>query len=598
MKREVNSVHLLPVFDIGTVNEDANQVLTIDDSINTLCQKRSSLSFCDLPKKVKQQPLKYYLASLDPITGDAQAIVEEIAPYDDFNWGYDPYHYTVPEGSYAVNPEGKPRIVEFRDMVKSLHDLGFRVIMDVVYNHTHQAGLGERSVLDKLVPGYYHRLNPISGEIERSTCCDNTATERTMMAKLMIDSLVVWARDYKIDGFRFDLMAHQPKAAMLEALAAVKAVDTDTYFYGEGWNFGEVANNSQFVQASQWDMAGTGIGTFTDRMRDAVRGGAFNASGEGIRYSQGIANGLGTFPNELQDEASEKRYRESIDLIRLGLAGNLQDFPLVTIDGEQRLGKNIDYSGQQAGYALLPTDTINYVSKHDNQALWDNNQYRVPYALTAVERVRMQIQSLAYPLMAQGIPFIHMGSELLRSKSFVRDSYDFGDWYNYVDFSGQTNNYNQGLPPAKTDKQNWDIVKTVLTRHQGRDMVSPQDIQLANKVFQEFVKIRMGSDLFRLETSEEIVKRVSFLNTGKEQKRGLVVMQLDGKDFNGQSPFERIIVVFNHSQEPVNFAVEGAAELSLHPVQQESADPLIKANKATAEGLQIAPLTTAVLLNS
>ena len=176
----------------------------------------------------------------------AQQIVSELREFDDYNWGYDPYHYTVPEGSYAVNPKGISRLVEFREMVQSIHSLGFRVIMDVVYNHTHQAGLEPNAVLDKIVPNYYHRLDPITAAIEQSTCCDNTAIERVMMAKLMTDSLVVWARDYKIDGFRFDLMGHQTKDAMLVAREAVRAVDPDTYFYGEGWNFGEVANNQSF----------------------------------------------------------------------------------------------------------------------------------------------------------------------------------------------------------------------------------------------------------------------------------------------------------------------------------------------------------------
>ncbi len=109
-------------------------------------------------------------------------------------------------------------------------------------------------MLDKIVPTYYQRLHPITGKIEQSTCCDNTATEHVMMEKLMIDSLVVWARAYKIDGFRFDLMGHQPKTAMLKARDAVRAIDPDTYFYGEGWNFGEVANNQQFIQASQLEL--------------------------------------------------------------------------------------------------------------------------------------------------------------------------------------------------------------------------------------------------------------------------------------------------------------------------------------------------------
>ena len=155
----------------------------------------------------------------------------------------------------------------------------------------------------------------------------------------MTDSLLVWARDYKIDGFRFDLMAHQPKAAMLRARAAVQAIDSDNYFYGEGWNFGEVANNQRFVQASQLELGGTEIGTFSDRLRDAVRGGAFSAQGHDIRQSQGIGNGLATLPNELQTKEALAKYYQYADLLRLGLAGNLAYFPLITANGQAAQGK-------------------------------------------------------------------------------------------------------------------------------------------------------------------------------------------------------------------------------------------------------------------
>ncbi|MBU3059583.1 MAG: DUF3372 domain-containing protein, partial [Pseudomonas indica] len=179
----------------------------------------------------------------------------------------------VPEGSYASDAEGVRRIREFRRMVQALADMGLSTVMDVVYNHTHAAGLADQSVLDKLVPGYYHRRDPVTGAVERSTCCENTASEHFMMEKLMTDSLVVWARHYKIGGFRFDLMGHHMRTNLLNALQAVRKVDPDIYFYGEGWNFGEVAGNARGINATQRNMAGTGIGTFNDRQRDAVRGG-------------------------------------------------------------------------------------------------------------------------------------------------------------------------------------------------------------------------------------------------------------------------------------------------------------------------------------
>ena len=224
-------------------------------------------------------------------------------------------------------PTGRAASSEFREMVQAIHAMGFRLVMDVVYNHTFAARLHEQSVLDKLVPNYYHRLDPDSGEIEQSTCCDNTATEHTMMGKLMVDSLVVWARDYKIDGFRFDLMGHQPKALMLEAYERVRQIDPDNYFYGEGWNFGEVANNALFVQATQNELAGSEIGTFNDRIRDAVRGGRPFDEGAAIRRGQGIASGLLSLPNELQpDDLNRRHYLLALDQIRVGLAGNLGPF--------------------------------------------------------------------------------------------------------------------------------------------------------------------------------------------------------------------------------------------------------------------------------
>ena len=362
----LNNVHLLPAFDIGTVNENANTVISLDDPITKLCAQLDSAFGCH-GQVPQDKSIREILAAFDPASTEAQTLVSQMRQLDNYNWGYDPYHYTVPEGSYATDAMGTTRIVEFREMVQSLHQMGFRVIMDVVYNHTHQYGLAKNSVLDKIVPGYYHRLHPVTGIVEQSTCftCGNTATERVMMAKLMTDSLVTWSRDYKIDGFRFDLMGHQPKAAMLTARDAVRAVDPDTYFYGEGWNFGEVANNSQFVQASQLELGGTEIGTFSDRLRDAVRG-----PGNNTRDSQGIGTGLLTLPNDrLKHTDNKANYLLALDQVRIGLTGNLANYPL----DAQTLGKDVPYGNQPTGYALDPADTVNYVSKHDNQTLWDNS---------------------------------------------------------------------------------------------------------------------------------------------------------------------------------------------------------------------------------
>ena len=587
----INSIHLLPTFDIGTVNENDEQVIDINDSIGKACQVTQSPLLCDTNLDATVS-IRELLTQLPKNDNSRQAIVSAIRADDNYNWGYDPFHYTVPEGSYAINPEGSARIVEFRTMVQQLHNLGFRVIMDVVYNHTHQAGLEPTAILDKIVPNYYHRLDPFTGAIAQSTCCDNTATERAMMEKLMIDSLVVWARDYKIDGFRFDLMAHQPKSAMLKARAAVQAVDPDNYFYGEGWNFGEVANNQRFIQASQLELSGTEIGTFTDRLRDDVRGGAFTAQGAELRKDQGIGNGLATIPNDLNSEVTSdslNTYYTMADQLRIGLTGNLSDFPLKTFNGTTQLGEEIQYGNQPTGYALDPADTINYVSKHDNQTLWDNNQYRIAYHVSTHDRVRMQIQSLAFAVFSQGIPFIHMGSELLRSKGFLRDSYDYGDWFNKVDFSKQTNNYDIGLPPADKDQANWQIINEVIAKNEGRDMVSPEDIAFSSDAFLELIKIRMSSPLYRLTTAEEIIEKVQFHNTGKFQLLGLFIMSIKG-DINTPSQ----LVVFNTSAEELTINLSEFKDYQLHPVLKNGVDSRVKQSINKQGYFSIPALTTSV----
>ena len=596
-KAGINNIHLLPTFDIGTANENNDQVIDLNDPISKLCKLVLAHQLCN--QSNHEITIREYLETLPAETEERQAIVSSIREIDNYNWGYDPFHYTVPEGSYAQNPEGSARIIEFRQMVQSIHNLGFRVIMDVVYNHTHQAGLEPTAVLDKIVPNYYHRLDPITGQIAQSTCCDNTATENVMMEKLMTDSLIVWARDYKIDGFRFDLMAHQPKSSMLKARKAVQSVDSDTYFYGEGWNFGEVANNQRFIQASQLELSGTQIGTFTDRLRDAVRGVAFSASGDDIRKSQGIGSGLGTLPNELVNHIkSRKDYLLSADQLRIGLAGNLANFPLENAQNESVRGKDIPYGDQPTGYALDPADTINYVSKHDNQTLWDNNQYRLPYDTSTKDRVRIHLQSLSFPIFAQGIPFLHMGSEFLRSKSFLRDSYDYGDWFNKVDFTKQTNNYNVGLPPADKDQANWPLIKSLLAKNEGRDIVGSSDIEFSTEVFKEFISLRMSTPLFRLTSSEEIIKRVKFHNTGKEQQIGLIVMSIDDSEQSHQldTDISSIIVIFNTSTTAKRINFNNAEQYQLHPIQKNGIDTIVKQSTSNKNGFSTPPLTTSVFI--
>ncbi len=551
-KSGVSHLHLLPVFDIATVNEDPAKVANIGDDFGKLCQ---------VNPEVQNSKFAGYCSSgqtIAAVLGDLQGgdskenpQVQELYGYlrgvDSFNWGYDPYHYTTPEGSYATNAEGSQRILEFREMVKAIkQNIGMNVVMDVVYNHTNEAGLGPKSVLDKIVPWYYQRLNPETGSVENSTCCSNTAPEHAMFAKLMDDSLVTWARDYKIDAFRFDLMGHHPKDQMVQALAAVKQVNPEMYFYGEGWNFGEVQDDKRFVQATQKHLAGTGIGSFSDRLRDAVRGGSPFDGGDTIRKTQGFGNGALVDANEMDGVDRATALHQS-DLVRLGMAGNLKEFILTDKDGMPKKGADIDYNGQPAGYAQDPTEIQNYVDKHDNQTLFDNLIYKAPQG---ADLVRMQGVSLATAMLGQGIPFTHAGVELLRSKSMERDSYDSGDWYNRVDYTLADNNFDKGLPRKDKDGDNYPLIEQVLGKH-----VKPSGADMATMVgfYQELAELRQSSRLLRLGSGAEVIKRVDFRNTGPDQVPGLIVMTVDdgvnaGADLD--PAIDGLVVMINATNAP------------------------------------------------
>ncbi|MFY0665061.1 MAG: pullulanase-type alpha-1,6-glucosidase [Natronospirillum sp.] len=565
-------IHLMPTFDIATINEDPTQVVNINDTFARLCAINPSVAdsrfadYCTSDRLIMD-----ILGDFDSSTPDAQAVMQLVRNHDSFNWGYDPLHYNVPEGSFATDANGMQRILEYRQMVQALHDMGFSVVVDVVYNHTNAAGLHPKSVLDKAVPGYYHRRNPDSGAVETSTCCMNTATEHRMMEKLMTDSLVLWAEQYHIDAFRFDLMGHHMREEVMRSLVAVRNVRPHVYFYGEGWDFGEVANNQRGQNATQWNMPGSGIGTFSDRLRDAVRGGSPFDEQEGLRISQGFANGLYFYPNELRpaDDHARQELLHLTDLIRLGMAANLQNFQLVSHEGFLLRGRDYDYRGAPAGYALDPQEVINYVSKHDNQTLWDNNQYRMARGVSTDDRVRMQMVGLSLPMLSQGVPFFHAGSDLLRSKSMERDSYDSGDWVNRIDWTGDTHNWNIGLPSEEKDAANWPMIQQIIADPHAAP--TAEHIAHSAELFREFLQIRQSSPLFRLRTQHDVMSRVDFRNTGPNQAPGLIVMTLhDGQGVTDLDPErDALMVIVNVSTQARTLRVPG---FRLHRVQQEGAD--------------------------
>jgi pullulanase-type alpha-1,6-glucosidase len=546
-------VHLLPVFDFATVDDDRTQW---------------------------QQPAGD-LSSYPPDSDRQQAAVMAVADRDGYNWGYDPWHSTVPEGSYATDPHGPARTLEFRAMVQSLGSIGLRVVMDVVYNHTWAAGQSERSVLDRIVPGYYHRLNA-DGNVETSSCCPNTASEFNMMEKLLIDSVVTWAKQYKVDGFRFDIMGHHMKRNLLKVRQRLDAVGGEKiYLYGEGWSFGEVAHDARGIQASQRNLSGTGIGTFNDRLRDGARGGG---PFSGLR-EQGFLTGLWDDPNGTdQGTPAQQRARLLLysDWLRVGLAGNLAGVELIDRHGNLVTGAAVDYNGQAAGYTADPQEAINYVEAHDNETLFDVIQLKAAPSTTLAERVRMQNLGISLVGFAQGIPFFHAGVELLRSKSLDRNSYNSGDWFNKLDFTCRSNNWGVGLPPAPGNQGNWPVLAPLLA-----DLAlepSPADIRQAVAHFQEVLAIRKSSLLFRLRTAQQIQERVRFHNTGPDQVPGVIAMTVDDTELTGafDPQVRRVAVIFNANagSRQVQLPCMG---LELHPVQAASADPVARTSTCDPE---------------
>ncbi|MCX5196927.1 pullulanase-type alpha-1,6-glucosidase [Streptomyces sp. NBC_00249] len=537
-------VHLLPAFDIGTVPEKPA------DRTEPACD------------------LKVYA----PDSEEQQACVAAAAAKDAYNWGYDPLHYTVPEGSYASDPNGTARTTEFRRMVQSLNGAGLRTVMDVVYNHTVAAGQSDKSVLDRVVPGYYQRLLA-DGSVATSTCCANTAPENAMMGRLVVDSIVTWAKEYKVDGFRFDLMGHHPKANIL---AVRKALDELTpakdgvdgkkiVLYGEGWNFGEVADDARFVQATQKNMAGTGIATFSDRARDAVRGGG--PFDEDPRV-QGFATGLFTAPNGSPANGTPDEQRTRLlhaqDLIKVGLTGNLAPYTYTDSAGRRTTGAGTDYNGAPAGYAAAPGDALAYVDAHDNETLADALTYKLPQGTAPADQARAQVLAMATAALSQGPALSQAGTDLLRSKSLDRNSFDSGDWFNAVHWDCRDGNgFGRGLPPAADNRPKWPYAKPLLTG----PAPGCAEITAASAAYRDLLRIRTTEPAFALTTAEAVQAQLSFPLSGREETPGVITMALGG-----------LVVVFNAGPDTQVQRVPALAGTgyALHPVQAAGSDATVR----------------------
>ena len=317
-----------------------------------------------------------------------------------YNWGYDPDNYNVPEGSYAVSPyDGAVRIQEMKQMVLALHSRGIGVIMDVVFNHTYRR---DDSNLQKIVPGYYYRSDE-TGYTNGSGCGNEVASDRPMGQKLIVDSLIYWAKEYHIDGFRFDLMGVLDIDTMNVIAERLKEIRPDIYLYGEGWNGGpsSLAEEKRAFKASAKKMPG--IGMFNDDIRDTIKGSVF--------YDDhlGFVNGGTHLENAL----------------RYGITGAVAH-PQVDYDA---------YGSKP--WAKEPGQSINYVSCHDNYTLWDKLSVSCPEA-SEEKKKAMNRLCAAIVFTSQGVPFIQAGEEFLRSKplpekkGFAENSYNMPDAVNSI----------------------------------------------------------------------------------------------------------------------------------------------------------------------
>ena len=323
------------------------------------------------------------------------ATVDESDPNSGFNWGYDPKNYNVPEGSYATDPyDGAVRVKEFKQMVMGLHEAGIGVIMDMVYNHTYDAN----STFQKIVPYYYYRYTPEGANSSASGCGNDTASERYMFGKFMVDSTAYWVEEYDLDGLRFDLMGLHDLATMQNVETAVHKVNPHAILYGEGWTMGatmdgsEQANQSNIGKITPSGNAVGAIAVFNDTIRDGLKGSVFEKTGQG--FINGSPNG-------------------SWSAVLFGIRGG-------------------DTGGK--GWVVPDSMVINYMSAHDNNTLWDKLALSNPDA-TDEQRLKMNKLGAAILLSAKGTPFWQAGEEMLRTKGGDENSYKSPDSVNNINWS-------------------------------------------------------------------------------------------------------------------------------------------------------------------
>ncbi|MEH0154543.1 type I pullulanase [Limibacter armeniacum] len=426
---------------------------------------------------------------------DYKTIDESKLDQPQYNWGYDPQNYNVPEGSYSTDPaDGAVRIKEFKQMVKAMHDKGLRVVLDVVYNHTFDR---DRAYFNQELPGYYYRHWEDGKYSDASACGNETASDRAMMRKYMIESVLYWAKEYHLDGFRFDLMGIHDIETMNQLTAALKEVDPSIYVYGEGWTASDspLPVEKRALKAHMPQMGQ--VAAFSDDMRDAIKGHWSEEKGKGfVSGKEGTA-----------------------ESVKFGIVASTQH-PDVNYAA-------VNYSKEP--WANEPAQTINYVSCHDNHTLYD--KLKVSNEEASEEEIKkMHKLSNAIVLTSQGIPFLHAGVEMMRTKFGVENSYNSPDSINRIRWEWKVEN------------------KDVVDYYKG------------------LIAVRKAHPAFRMPTAEMIQKHLKFMSF----KNPLTVGYTIEGHANGDKA-EQIMVIFNGNKGPQNLNVPKGRWLVI--VDDKKADP-------------------------
>jgi len=400
---------------------------------------------------------------------DFYSVDENKPDIPQYNWGYDPLNYNAPEGSYSTNPyDGVTRIKEFKQMVQAFHQNGLRVVMDVVYNHTR---LTEDSYFNQLVPGYYYRQTK-KGKFSNATACGNeTASERYMMRKFMLESVLYWVKEYHIDGFRFDLMGVHDIETMNLISKELHKIKPDILLYGEGWTAGSspLPDSLRAIKKNAYKL--DRIAVFSDDIRDGIKGSVFDHADKGF--------------------VSGKPGMQ--ETIKFGIVASCEHS---WVDYAK-----VNYSKEP--YAKEPWNTITYCECHDNHVLWDKLKISAKDA-TEAERIEMHKLALSIVLTSQGISFLHAGTEFLRTKKGVENSFESPDSINAIDWSLKTKN-----------KDVFEYVKAL-------------------------IKMRKEHPAFRMTTAKQIATNIGFFD---HQPPGALVFDINGAAIGDR--WKKIVICLN-----------------------------------------------------